>query len=183
MQSFILRLAAGLVPLRRPRINNLLTVGVGALALGFLLATGGTWLGPRPAVAMVCWICSPSGCLMGRMGAGDVKLMTALGLATDGIFVLTFIGAGIASVLWLLLAPRVWLHMSQGLRDRLRYLGPGSCCHLRRLCCSARGWLSIGSTSRRVPLSSMYIVGKYVYFQRSWLYSQGQSVPEWSALA
>ena len=27
-------------------------------------------------------------------------------------------------LLWLLLAPRVWLHMSQGLRDRLRYLGP-----------------------------------------------------------
>jgi len=59
------------------------------------------------------------------MGAGDVKLMTALGLATNGLFILwVFIGAGIASVMWMLLAPRLWLHMSQGLRERLRYLAP-----------------------------------------------------------
>lgn len=61
-----------------------------------------------------------------RLGAGDVKLMTGLGLATDGMHLLgVFIGAGLASVLWLLLAPRVWLHMGQGLRNHLRYLEPG----------------------------------------------------------
>jgi prepilin peptidase CpaA len=61
-----------------------------------------------------------------RLGAGDVKLMTGLGLATDGMHLLgVFIGAGLASVLWLLLAPRVWLHMGQGLKNHLRYLGPG----------------------------------------------------------
>jgi prepilin peptidase CpaA len=66
------------------------------------------------------------GYAMRRLGAGDVKLMTALGLATDGRHVLgVFIGAGLASVCWLLLAPRVWLHISQGLRNRLRYLDPG----------------------------------------------------------
>ena len=134
MQSFILLvwlLVCAAQDARQRRITNLLTVGVGALALGFLLATGSTWLGAQAgqggwAVLLALAFTLP-GYLMGRMGAGDVKLMTALGLATDGIFVLwTFVGAGIASVLWLLLAPRVWLHMNQGLRDRLRYLGPGS---------------------------------------------------------
>jgi prepilin peptidase CpaA len=63
---------------------------------------------------------------MRRLGGGDVKLMTALGLATDGRHVLgVFIGAGLASVCWMLLAPRVWLHISQGLRSRLCYLEPG----------------------------------------------------------
>ncbi|MNE51902.1 hypothetical protein D3C80_1465510 [compost metagenome] len=51
--------------------------------------------------------------------------MAALGLATDGMHLLgTFIGAGLASVFWLLLAPRVWLHMSQGLRTHLFYMAP-----------------------------------------------------------
>lgn len=80
---------------------------------------------------------------MGRMGAGDVKLMTALGLATDGLFILgVFIGAGVASLIWMLLAPRVWLHMSQGLRERLRYLAPAcqkaAICTVRAGRCSAR---------------------------------------------
>lgn len=60
------------------------------------------------------------------LGVGDVKLMNALGIATGGRHVLgVFIGAGLASVCWLLLAPRLWLHISQGLRSRLHYLEPG----------------------------------------------------------
>jgi prepilin peptidase CpaA len=52
--------------------------------------------------------------------------MTALGLATDGMHLLgSFVGAALASVCWLLLAPKVWPHMSQRVRARLRYLGPG----------------------------------------------------------
>lgn len=53
--------------------------------------------------------------------------LATLGLATDGMHLLGgFIGAGLASALWLLLAPSLWLHMSQRLRGRLRYLGPGT---------------------------------------------------------
>ncbi len=48
------------------------------------------------------------GYLMGRMGAGS-ELMTALGLATDGIFILY--RRRIASVLWLLLAAKSQPHM------------------------------------------------------------------------
>jgi prepilin peptidase CpaA len=114
---------------RQRRIANALTLGVAALALIWLLWTGSTWLGADAAqggwACLIALALTLPGFLMGRMGAGDVKLMTALGLATDGLFILgVFIGAGFASVVWMLLAPRVWLHMSQGLRERLRYLGP-----------------------------------------------------------
>lgn len=114
---------------RQRRIANALTLGVGALALIWLLSTGSTWLGAEAAqggwACVIALALTLPGFFMGRMGAGDVKLMTALGLATDGLFILgVFIGAGLASVVWMLLAPRVWLHMSQGLRERLRYLGP-----------------------------------------------------------
>lgn len=114
---------------RRRRIANALTLGVGALALVFLLYSGSTWMGA--AAEQGGWACLVAlaftlpGYFMGRMGAGDVKLMTALGLATDGTSLLgIFIGAGVASIVWMLLAPRVWLHMSQGLRRRLRYMRP-----------------------------------------------------------
>ncbi|MDH2080510.1 A24 family peptidase [Pseudomonas atacamensis] len=114
---------------RQRRISNALTLGVGALALVWLLATGTTWLGANAAqggwACLIALLLTLPGYFLGRMGAGDVKLMTALGLATNGIFVLgAFIGAGVASVLWLLLAPKVWPHMAQGVREHVRHLVP-----------------------------------------------------------
>ncbi|MFZ3280021.1 prepilin peptidase [Pseudomonas sp.] len=111
------------------RISNSLTLGAAAVALAYLLWSGSTWLGAEAGqggwACLIALALTLPGFFMGRMGAGDVKLMTALGLATDGLFILgVFIGAGVASLVWMLLAPRVWLHMSQGLRQRLRYLGP-----------------------------------------------------------
>jgi prepilin peptidase CpaA len=132
MYSFLLLIWLGLCAAqdaRQRHIANGLTLGVAALALIWLLWTGNTWLGADAGqggwACLIALALTLPGFFMGRMGAGDVKLMTALGLATDGLFILgVFIGAGVASAVWLLLAPRVWLHMSQGLRDRLRYLGP-----------------------------------------------------------
>ncbi len=114
---------------RHRHIANGLTLGAAVAALAYLLWTGNTWLGADAVQGGWAFLLALAftlpGYAMKRMGAGDVKLMTALGLATDGIHLLgAFIGAGLASVFWLLLAPRVWLHMSQGLRDRLRFLGP-----------------------------------------------------------
>ena len=114
---------------RHRRISNALTLGVGALALVWLLATGTTWLGADAQqggwACLIALLLTLPGYLLGRMGAGDVKLMTALGLATNGVFVLgAFIGAGVASVLWLLLAPKLWPHMGQGLRGHVRHLTP-----------------------------------------------------------
>ncbi|MBV7573943.1 A24 family peptidase [Pseudomonas sp. PDM32] len=132
MQSFVLLIWLALCAAqdaRQRHIANGLTLGAGALALVWLLWSGTTWLGAEAqqggwAFLLAVGFTLP-GYAMKRMGGGDVKLMAALGLATDGMHVLgTFIGAGLASVFWLLLAPRVWLHMSQGLRTHLLYMAP-----------------------------------------------------------
>ena len=114
---------------RERHIANALTLGVGALALVWLLWTGNTWLGAEARQGGLAFLLALAftlpGYWMGRLGAGDVKLVTALALATDGMHVLgTFIGAGVASVLWLLISPKVWLYMGQSLRGHLRYMGP-----------------------------------------------------------
>jgi prepilin peptidase CpaA len=132
MHSFILvlwLLLCAAQDARQRRIANSLTLGAAAVALVYLLWSGSTWLGAEAGqggwACLIALALTLPGFFMGRMGAGDVKLMTALGLATDGLFILgVFIGAGVASLVWMLLAPRVWLHMSQGLRQRLRYLAP-----------------------------------------------------------
>jgi prepilin peptidase CpaA len=134
MQSFVLLTWLALCAAqdaREKHIANGLTLGGGLLALAYLLWTDTTWLGAEAAQGGWAFLLALAFTLPGyalrRLGAGDVKLMTALGLATDGRVLLgVFIGAGLASVLWLLLAPKVWLHMSQRVRDLLRYLGPQS---------------------------------------------------------
>ncbi|HEF4761770.1 TPA: prepilin peptidase [Pseudomonas putida] len=133
MQSFVLLIWLALCAAQDARerhIANTLTLGVGALALAWLLWSGTTWLGATAEqgglAALLALAFTLPGYAMRRLGGGDVKLMTALGLATDGRHVLgVFIGAGLASLCWLLLAPRVWLYMGQWLRDRLHYLQPG----------------------------------------------------------
>ncbi|WP_223466395.1 prepilin peptidase [Pseudomonas sp. GL-RE-26] len=132
MQSFVLLIWLALCAAqdaRQRHIANGLTLGVGALALAWLLWSGTTWLGADAqqggwAFLLALGLTLP-GYAMKRMGGADVKLMAALGLATDGMHVLgTFIGAGLASIFWLLLAPRVWLYMSQGVRTHLFYMAP-----------------------------------------------------------
>ncbi|MDY7530689.1 prepilin peptidase [Pseudomonas sp. Bout1] len=114
---------------RLRQVSNRLTLGACLLALVYLLFSGTTWLG-APAVEGglafgVALLFTVPGYAMGRLGAGDVKLIVALGLATNTLYVLgTFIGAGLASAAWLLLAPRLWPLMNQGLRNTLQYFGP-----------------------------------------------------------
>eukprot|EP01133_Synstelium_polycarpum_P000937 gene936-1063_t len=115
--------------IRLRQVSNRLTLGAALLALGYLFWSGTTWLG-APAVEggvafVLALLFTLPGYALGRLGAGDVKLIAALGLATDYLYVLgTFIGAGLASAAWLLLAPRVWPLMNQGLRNTLQYLDP-----------------------------------------------------------
>ena len=115
---------------REKHIANGLTLGAGVLALTYLLWTDTTWLGAEAVqggwALLLALAFTLPGYALRRMGAGDVKLMGALGLATDGMHLLgSFIGAALASILWLLVAPRVWRHMGQGLRRRLQYMEPG----------------------------------------------------------
>jgi prepilin peptidase CpaA len=115
---------------RQRHIANVLTLGVGGLAAVYLLVTGHTWLGAEAVQGgwafLLALLLTLPGYLLKRFGAGDVKLMTALGLATDGHHLLgAFIGAALVSALWIVVVPKLWLHMSQRLRECLRYLAPG----------------------------------------------------------
>lgn len=115
--------------IRQRQIANALTLGAFLLALVYLLWSGTTWLGATPAeggwaFALAVLFTLP-GYALGRLGAADVKLLAALALATNCAYLLgTFIGAGLASATWLLLAPKLWPLMNQGLRNTLHYLGP-----------------------------------------------------------
>lgn len=114
---------------RQRHIGNGLTLSAGGLAAVYLLVTGQTWIGAEAAqggwAVLLALALSLPGYILKRFGAGDVKLMTALALATNGTVLLgAFIGAALSSAVWLLLAPKLWLHMRQGFRERLRYLQP-----------------------------------------------------------
>ena len=98
--------------LRQRHIANVLTLGAALLATLYLLWTGSTWLGASAGeggwALLLALLFTLPGYAMGRMGAGDVKLMAALGLACDIQHLLgAFIGAGLCSLLWLL-ASRLW---------------------------------------------------------------------------
>ncbi|WP_025130582.1 prepilin peptidase [Pseudomonas sp. PH1b] len=106
--------------LRQRHIANALTLGAALLATLYLSWTGTTWLGSSAAqggwALLLALLFTLPGYATGRMGAGDVKLMAALGLATDTQHLLgAFIGAGLCSLLWLLIAARLDLQPKQGL--------------------------------------------------------------------
>ena len=111
IQNVVILLWLGLCALqdmRQRQIANTLTLGVGLLALIYLLWTGSTWLGaPRSdgglALVLALALTLP-GYALGRFGAGDVKLLAALGLASNTEYLLgSLIGAGIAMVAWALM--------------------------------------------------------------------------------
>ena len=65
------------------------------------------------------------GYAMGKLGAGDVKLLMALALATDELHLLgTFVGAGVTSLVWLMARQKLWPHLSQRLKRRYPNMGP-----------------------------------------------------------
>jgi prepilin peptidase CpaA len=114
---------------RRRKVSNWLTFGGALLALGYLLIEGASWLGAPTELAWwalaVTWVLTLPGYALNRLGAGDVKLMTAVALASDHLHILgTFIGAGMTSVIWLLTRQKIWIHVTQGFRDRYPNLAP-----------------------------------------------------------
>ncbi|WP_411390412.1 prepilin peptidase [Pseudomonas sp. MPB23] len=94
------------------QIANRLTLGAVLLALIYLLGTGSTWLGAPAneggwAFALALLLTLP-GYVLGRFGAGDVKLVAALALASTLEHLLwSLIGAAVVQAGWLL--TRQWL--------------------------------------------------------------------------
>ncbi|CAM3216296.1 prepilin peptidase [Pseudomonas floridensis] len=114
---------------RQREISNWLTMGVALLAGGYLAYSGHTWLGAAPDEAgwalLIALALTLPGYALGRLGAGDVKLLVALALATDSVYLLgTFIGAGLAIALWSLSDTKVWPLVNQHFTRRYLYLGP-----------------------------------------------------------
>jgi prepilin peptidase CpaA len=114
---------------RCKQISNRLTLGAAALAIIYLALTGMTWLGSPAreallAVTLALALTLP-GYALGKLGAGDVKLMTALALASNSAYLLgTFIGAGVAMATWLIVAKRAWPPTQQWVTQRYRYMNP-----------------------------------------------------------
>ena len=71
---------------RCKQISNGLTLGATALAIIYLALTGMTWLGSPALEALLAvtlaWALTLPGYALGKLGAADVKLMTALALAS-----------------------------------------------------------------------------------------------------
>ncbi|QVM92024.1 prepilin peptidase [Pseudomonas entomophila] len=130
MQSIVLLMWLALCTeqdVRERQISNTLTLGVAGCALAWLFATGHSWIGADAseagwALAIVMLLTLP-GYMLGRFGAGDVKLMGALALATSPQYVLgTFIGAGITVLAWLLGRRRLWTLLNPKVKKRLQKL-------------------------------------------------------------
>lgn len=130
MQSIVLLMWLALCTeqdVRERQISDALTLGVAAAALAWMFATGHSWIGADAseagwALAIVMLLTLP-GCMLGRFGASDVKLMGALAVATSPQYVLgTFIGAGLTVVAWLLGRRRLWLLLNPKLKKRLQKL-------------------------------------------------------------
>ncbi|WP_439863317.1 prepilin peptidase [Pseudomonas antarctica] len=115
---------------RQRLLANRLTLGAALLALIHLLWTGHTWLGATAGEGMwaffLALLLTLPGYALGRLGAGDVKLLSALALASNADYLLgAFIGAAVVNLLWLLVMPKLWPPMSQGLKNALGHLAPG----------------------------------------------------------
>ncbi|NVZ67585.1 prepilin peptidase [Pseudomonas costantinii] len=114
---------------RQRLLANRLTLGAALLALIYLLWTGTTWLGASVGEGVLAFILALlltlPGYTLGRLGAGDVKLLVALALASNAQYLLwSFIGAAVANLLWILLASKLWPFMSPGVKACLGYLAP-----------------------------------------------------------
>lgn len=126
---FIWFLVCAVQDVRHRQIDNALTLGAALLALIYLIWSAQTWLGAEASQGGWAFLLALAftlpGYAMGRLGAADAKLLAALGLATDVNHLLgTFIGAGLVSALWLLIAPRLWPYIGQRLRQALHLMAP-----------------------------------------------------------
>lgn len=127
--------------LRERQIANGLTLGVLLLAAVYLLWMGVSWLGLPASDAgwgfVLVLLLTLPGYALGHFGAGDVKLLAALALASGTECVLvTLVGAGLALGGWCLIV--------QGL--------------------SRFAWISPGGTSIKQPFAPFVLTGFALYW-------------------
>lgn len=117
---------------RNARISNRLTLGGLAVVALYLLLAGHTLLGAAPSDAALATglalLFGLPGYALGRFGAGDVKLLLFIALAsTPTHLLLGLIGAGIGLALWAALVPFVWPTLAQPVQNAVPRLAPNPC--------------------------------------------------------
>ncbi len=110
--------ACSIQDLLQRHISNLLTVGGAALAFLYMLWSGHTLLGASAAeggwALLIALLLTLPGYALNKLGAGDVKLLMALALATDRPTILgAVIGAGICSGLCWFFASKILPSINQ----------------------------------------------------------------------
>ena len=113
--------ACSIQDLLQRQISNILTFGAAALALLYLLWSGQTWLGASAGeggwALLIALVLTLPGYGLKKLGAGDVKLLIALALATDRPTILgTVIGAGLCAAAWWLIASKILPALNQRLK-------------------------------------------------------------------
>ena len=118
-----------LIDARSRRLPNLL-LGVGLAGAILILftthqtITGATW-GTALTAMLLGFLLGLPGYRLGQMGAGDVKLLAVLGLATDiSHLLLSIAGAGLFLALWALLAKRLWAHLPKAIENYFKNFSP-----------------------------------------------------------
>jgi prepilin peptidase CpaA len=117
------------VDARERRIPNTFIATGAVVALTFLIALRATFTGEPLTASAAGFLASLAFTLPGyalkRLGAGDVKMLAVVGLATAPSYVLiTIVVAALAMVVWQLSSMRLWPHFSERIRGQLAALAP-----------------------------------------------------------
>lgn len=132
MQTLALLLWAAACALQdatQKRISNWLTLGGLLLALIYLLVNTETLTGATPAQAAMAFgvavLLTLPGYVLGKLGAGDVKMLAALAVASDVLHTLCSIaGAGLLYLAWHLVSTQVWLFFGDRPLRWLKHFSP-----------------------------------------------------------
>lgn len=110
------------------KISNFLTIGMFIAATLYILISGHTLLNASFQNAIFAFILaialSLPGYITGKMGAGDVKMLCALAVATHSDYVLiSIIGAALALLVWSICKP-LWSQLPQKVHKTFPFMDP-----------------------------------------------------------
>lgn len=114
---------------RQKRIANYLTFSCMAMALFYLLIMQETVTASPPAQAIIAvllvLILMLPGYVLAKIGAGDIKMLLGVALASNAVYTLMcIIVAGVMMAVWLAMAPGVWPRLPVSVKSNLPYLAP-----------------------------------------------------------
>lgn len=114
---------------RQKRIANYLTFTWMAAALLYLLMMQETIMASPPVQAMMAvllvLILMLPGYVLAKTGAGDIKMLLGVALASNAVYVLIcVVVAGVMMAVWLGMAPWLWPRLPSAIKSNLPYLAP-----------------------------------------------------------